>query len=108
MCLFVWLPGSCSLHLQSCSTHLLRLALAAPTCCLHLLPTSPHPFFHPIPQDIAAKMEAELQHGLAMCEAEVMAFIEPLEQVRPPVIRLLCGASISIIVKSRRAGVRAP
>ena len=28
-------------------------------------------------------MEAELQHGLAMCEAEVMAFIEPLEQVRP-------------------------
>lgn len=32
-------------------------------------------------QDITAKMEAELQHGLAMCEAEVMAFIEPLEQV---------------------------
>lgn len=53
-------------------------------------------------------MEAELQHGLAMCEAEVMAFIEPLEQVCPPVIRLLCGASISIIVKSRRVGVRAP
>lgn len=34
------------------------------------------------PQDIAAKMEAELQHGLAVCEAEVLSFIEPLEQAR--------------------------
>ena len=32
-------------------------------------------------QDIQAKMAAELQQALAVCEAEVLAFIEPLEQV---------------------------
>ena len=26
-------------------------------------------------------MQGELQHGLAVCEAEVLSFIEPLEQV---------------------------
>lgn len=35
----------------------------------------------PPAQDIGAKMEAELAHALALCEAEVLAFIEPLEQV---------------------------
>lgn len=56
-------------------------------------PTPPSaPFFL---QDITAKMEAELQHGLAMCEAEVMAFIEPLEQVR-------FGAVLDAVSKARR------
>ena len=32
-------------------------------------------------QDIQSKMQGELQHGLAVCEAEVLSFIEPLEQV---------------------------
>jgi hypothetical protein len=32
-------------------------------------------------QDIQGKMAAELAQALAVCEAEVLAFIEPLEQV---------------------------
>ncbi|PRW59965.1 putative transmembrane GTPase FZO- chloroplastic isoform A [Chlorella sorokiniana] len=44
------------------------------------------------PLDIAGKMEAELQHGLAMCEAEVLAFIEPLEQLTVAEVRRLEAA----------------
>ncbi len=32
-------------------------------------------------QEIQARMEGELSHALDRCEAEVMAFIEPLEQL---------------------------
>ena len=47
----------------------------------------PHPSAPPsCLQDIQSKMQAELAHALEVCEAEVLAFIEPLEQVRLPLV----------------------
>lgn len=42
-------------------------------------------------------MVAEMAHALDVCEAEVMAFIEPLEQVRGPLFSsFLCTASLLV------------
>lgn len=43
-------------------------------------------------QDIQSKMEAELSHSLAVCEAEVLAFIAPLEQLTAAEVRRLEAA----------------
>lgn len=64
-----------------------------PTCCAlspalrppgpqTVLPLAVCPLLLPADlQEIQAKMEAELSHSLAMCEAEILSFIAPLEQV---------------------------
>ena len=38
-------------------------------------------------QDIQARMQAELQHALDVCEAEVLSFIVPLEQLTAAEVR---------------------
>ncbi|KAL4458908.1 hypothetical protein ABPG75_013773 [Micractinium tetrahymenae] len=43
-------------------------------------------------EDIQSKMEAELRHSLAVCEAEVLSFIAPLEQLTAAEVRRLEAA----------------